>query len=101
MLEQPQPPPLPVHDLNTILYGSPGTGKTWHTVTRAVAIVENREVADLAREDRPAVQDRFEEHRVAGRIEMVTFHQNTTYEDFVEGIQKGAPTYFATETRPP
>ena len=33
------------HALNTILYGPPGTGKTWHTVTRGVAIVENREMA--------------------------------------------------------
>ena len=32
------------HALNTILYGPPGTGKTWHTVTRGVAIVEDREV---------------------------------------------------------
>ena len=87
MLQPPQPPPPPVHALNTILYGPPGTGKTWHTVTRAVAIVENREVPEVAQEDRPAVKHRFEEHRRAGRIEMVTFHQNTTYEDFVEGIR--------------
>ncbi len=76
-----------VHALNTILYGPPGTGKTWHTVTRAVAVVENREADDVAREDRAAVKRRFDEHRGAGRIEMVTFHQNTTYEDFVEGIR--------------
>ena len=75
------------HDLNTILYGPPGTGKTWHTVTRAVAIVDSREVSDVVREERSAVKHRFEEHRRAGRIEMVTFHQNTTYEDFVEGIR--------------
>ena len=75
------------HDLNTILYGPPGTGKTWHTVTRAVAIVENKEISEVAQEHRPAVKHRFEEHRRAGRIEMVTFHQNTTYEDFVEGIR--------------
>jgi len=85
------PPPngaRPVrHALNTILYGPPGTGKTWHTVTRAVGIVEGREVSEVAHEDRPAVKLRFEEHRDAGRIEMVTFHQNTTYEDFVEGIR--------------
>lgn len=74
------------HALNTILYGPPGTGKTWHTVTRGVAIVENREVAELAQEDRVAVKRRFDEHRRGGRIEMVTFHQNTTYQDFVEGI---------------
>ena len=85
---QPPPPPKPtVHPLNTILFGPPGTGKTWHTVTRAVAIVENREVRDAAKEDRPAVKDRFDEYRDAERIEMVTFHQNTTYEDFVEGIR--------------
>ena len=77
----------PAHALNTILYGPPGTGKTWHTVTRAVAVVENREADDVAREDRADVKGRFDEHRGAGRIEMVTFHQNTTYEDFVEGIR--------------
>ena len=75
------------HPLNTILYGPPGTGKTWHTVTRSVAIVESREARDLAQEARPAVRHRFEEYRDAGRIAMVTFHQNTTYEDFVEGIR--------------
>ncbi|MDE0528163.1 MAG: AAA family ATPase [Truepera sp.] len=82
-------PPRPQvrNDLNTILYGPPGTGKTWHTVTRAVAVVENREVAKVEQEDRAAVKRRFDEYRGAGRIEMVTFHQNTTYEDFVEGIR--------------
>ena len=83
------PPPLPstVHPLNQILYGPPGTGKTWHTVARAVAIMENRNVREVAQEDRAAVKRRFDEHRGAGRIEMVTFHQNTTYEDFVEGLR--------------
>ncbi len=81
------PPPPPVHALNTILYGPPGTGKTWHTVTRAVAVVENREVGAVEQEERVTVKRRYDEHRGAGRIEMVTFHQNTTYEDFVEGIR--------------
>jgi len=92
-LRQPKssPPPVdprpPSHALNTILYGPPGTGKTWHTVTYAMAVVENREVSEVAEEDRVTVKRRFDEHRGAGRIEMVTFHQNTTYEDFVEGIR--------------
>ena len=86
--ERESPPPPPArHALNTILYGPPGTGKTWHTVTRAVAVVENCEVAEVEQEDRAAVKRRFDEYRGAGRIEMVTFHQNTTYEDFVEGIR--------------
>ncbi len=87
MLEPPEPTPPAIHDLNTIFYGPPGTGKTWHTVTRSVAIVENREVSDVAYEDRAAVKDRFDEYQGAGQVEMVTFHQNTTYEDFVEGIR--------------
>ena len=80
-------PPTSHHPLNTILYGPPGTGKTWHTVTRAVAIVENREVSHVAQEDRATVKGRFDQYRGAGQVEMVTFHQNTTYEDFVEGIR--------------
>ena len=86
----PREPARSAHALNTILYGPPGTGKTWHTVARAVAIIENRsarEVEKEAQEDRAAVKRRFDEHRGAGRVEMVTFHQNTTYEDFVEGIR--------------
>ena len=90
------------HALNTILYGPPGTGKTWHTVTYAVAVVEDREVGEVAAEDRAIVKRRFDEHQGAGRIEMVTFHQNTTYEDFVEGIRPvladGASD--SAETRP-
>ena len=86
------------HALNTILYGPPGTGKTWHTVTRGVAIVENREVGELAQEDRGAVKRRFNEHRRAGRIEMVTFHQNTTYQDFVEGIRPVLAERSGTDT---
>ena len=55
-----------------------------------MAIVEERparEVEQEAQTNRAAVKDRFDEHRRAGRIEMVTFHQNTTYEDFIEGIR--------------
>ena len=79
-----------LHPLNLVLYGPPGTGKTWHAVTRAVAIVEGRsvhEVSEEEREDRAAIKRRFNEYRHTNRIEMVTFHQNTTYEDFVESIR--------------
>ncbi len=78
------------HPLNLILYGPPGTGKTWRTVTQSVAIVGGRsvhEVSEEEREDRAAIKRRFDEYRDAGLIKMVTFHQNTTYEDFVEGIR--------------
>ena len=91
LLGEAQPSKKPRLDpLNLILYGPPGTGKTWHTVTRAVAIAEGRsvhEVSEEEREDRATIKRRFNELRHANRIEMVTFHQNTTYEDFVEGIR--------------
>ncbi len=91
LLDKARPPEKPrIHPLNLVLYGPPGTGKTWHTVTRAVAIVEGRsvhEVSEEEREDRAAIKRRFNEYRQANRIEMVTFHQNTTYQDFVEGIR--------------
>ena len=90
LLGKAQPSKKPRLDpLNLILYGPPGTGKTWHTVTRAVAIVEGRSAHEVSEEerDRAAIKRRFNEYRHGNQIEMVTFHQNTTYEDFVEGIR--------------
>ncbi len=74
--------------LNTILFGPPGTGKTWETISHAVAIVDGKNPSDLAkREVRESVKRRFEELREQERVEFVTFHQNYAYEDFIEGIR--------------
>ena len=73
--------------LNTILYGPPGTGKTWNTVSHAVAIIDSESVGDLENRDRKEIKLRFDELKNDDRIEMVTFHQNYTYEDFIEGIR--------------
>ena len=75
------------HPLNQILYGPPGTSKTWDTVNHAVAIIDDQSVDGLKKEDRKKIKQRFDELRDNGRIEMVTFHQNYTYEDFIEGIR--------------
>lgn len=71
------------YPLNQIFYGPPGTGKTWNTVNYAVAIIEGKEIE----EDREEIKRRFDKLKKDGQIEMVTFHQNFTYEDFVEGIR--------------
>lgn len=68
--------------LNLVLYGPPGTGKTYQTVDRAVTIVDSRVF-----EDRVSRKARFDELLAQGRIEVVTFHQSYSYEDFVEGIR--------------
>ena len=91
---QPDPAPAPPAEapdtsfsLNTILFGPPGTGKTWEAVSYAIAILGDEDPAILAQtEDRKNVKARFDELRKDERIEFVTFHQSYTYEDFVEGI---------------
>ena len=91
-----EPAPYPVgqeqkptnhRPLNQILYGPPGTGKTWNTVNHAVAIIDDESVDDLKNKDRKEITKRFNELKEAGLIGMVTFHQNYSYEDFIEGIR--------------
>ena len=80
--------PQPKADtLNQILYGPPGTGKTYNTVKHAVAIIEGKSLDEIEREGREEVKQRFDKLKENGQIEMVTFHQNFTYEDFIEGIR--------------
>ena len=75
------------HPLNQILYGPPGTSKTWNSVDYALAIIEDMPVIDLMSEDRTEKRRRFNELKKNRQIEMVTFHQNYNYEDFIEGIR--------------
>ena len=83
------------HSLNTILFGPPGTGKTWETTSHAVAIIDGKNPSNLARtEARESVKRRFDEIKEQERrqIEFVTFHQNYAYEDFIEGIRPDLKT---------
>ena len=72
---------------NTILYGPPGTGKTYNTVVYAVAIIENKLLADVKRESYSDVLERYNAYRAEGLIEFTTFHQSYGYEEFIEGIK--------------
>ncbi len=76
-----------LHPLNQILYGPPGTGKTWQAVNLAIAIVEERSVKDVVSDRREKIKENFNKLKEERQIEMVTFHQSFTYEDFVEGIK--------------
>ena len=67
--------------LNTILYGPPGTGKTYNTVLRAAEIVANRKI-DSTEEARSIFKENL--HK---QIEFITFHQNYSYEDFIQGLR--------------
>ena len=76
------------HQLNQILYGPPGTGKTYRATACAIAIVKGIEVDEVNEEHRTEFRSlRFDPTTETGQIAMVTFHQNFSYEDFVEGIR--------------
>ena len=72
--------------LNQILYGSPGTGKTYNTINKAIEIIDS-EFYQQNKDNREALKERFEEYKKAGQIEFITFHQSFSYEEFVEGIK--------------
>jgi len=63
---------------NTILYGPPGTGKTYNTVKYIQDILEDNSTNANIK----SLRDNY-----SGRVEFVTFHQNFSYEDFVEGLR--------------
>lgn len=67
--------------LNTILYGPPGTGKTYNTILRAAQIIENR-VIDSYDEALQVFKANLHD-----KIEFITFHQNYSYEDFIQGLR--------------
>ena len=69
------------YPLNTILYGPPGTGKTYSTILRAAQIIENREIETYAE-----ALEVFKSN-LHDRIEFITFHQNYSYEDFIQGLR--------------
>jgi 5-methylcytosine-specific restriction endonuclease McrBC GTP-binding regulatory subunit McrB len=74
--------------LNTILFGPPGTGKTYNTINQALELCGE----DLNGLSRSSIKDLFKKRVDEGRIVFCTFHQSMTYEDFVEGIKPVEPT---------
>ncbi len=67
--------------LNTILYGPPGTGKTYNTILRAAEIIKDQKISSY---DEALTIFRSNLH---DQIEFITFHQNYSYEDFIQGLR--------------
>jgi 5-methylcytosine-specific restriction endonuclease McrBC GTP-binding regulatory subunit McrB len=73
----------PNMSLNSILFGPPGTGKTYNSIDKAVAIAAPEKYTNKHSENKII----FDELKKQGQIEFVTFHQNYSYEDFMVGIR--------------
>ncbi len=69
---------------NTILFGPPGTGKTFNTINKAISIIHSN--FDLT-QPRSEIKKEYERLVEGGQIVFTTFHQSMSYEDFIEGIK--------------
>jgi 5-methylcytosine-specific restriction protein B len=76
-----------LHPLNQILYGAPGTGKTYNTINHALAIIENKPIAEYDNMNRADLKKTFDDYVENKQIAFVTFHQSLSYEDFIEGLK--------------
>lgn len=72
--------------LNQILFGAPGTGKTYSTKKIAVEIITDKKFNDTE-EDRKEIIKLYDEYSEKNQIRFTTFHQSLSYEDFIEGIK--------------
>ena len=68
--------------LNQILFGAPGTGKTYNTKRIAVEIINGKK--SRSREE---INSEYENLVNSKQIVFTTFHQSLSYEDFIEGIK--------------
>jgi 5-methylcytosine-specific restriction endonuclease McrBC GTP-binding regulatory subunit McrB len=74
--------------LNQILFGPPGTGKTYNTINKSVAIANPD--FDI-NQSRTEIKKEFDKLIKEGLIVFTTFHQSMSYEDFIEGIKPIEP----------
>ena len=76
---------------NLILFGPPGTGKTYNTVKYAVAIIENKDISKVEEEIKSNGYEKillqYRDYKSNGQVVFTTFHQSYGYEEFIEGIK--------------
>lgn len=70
---------------NIVLYGAPGTGKTYDVPELAVRLCEPSFMA--AEPIREEIVSRYNQLKTEKRIAFTTFHQSLDYEDWIEGLR--------------
>lgn len=69
--------------LNQILFGPPGTGKTYSAIELAIKIID----PDFSNKSRVEIMNRYKELKNKKQIKFITFHQSYAYEEFIEGLR--------------
>ena len=74
---------------NQILFGPPGTGKTFSTKNKSISIISNKSMENtiLSKEKKEQLDIDYERLYNEERIRFITFHPSYAYEDFMEGIR--------------
>ena len=70
---------------NVVLYGAPGTGKTYDVPEFAVRLCDPAFMA--AEPSREEIVSRYNQLKREKRIAFTTFHQSLDYEDWIEGLR--------------
>ena len=70
---------------NIVLYGAPGTGKTYDVPELAVRLCNPAFMA--AEPSREEIVSRYNQLKTEKRIAFTTFHQSLDYEDWIEGLR--------------
>ena len=70
---------------NVVLYGAPGTGKTYDVPELAVRLCDPAFMA--AEPSREEIVNRYNQLKTEKRIAFTTFHQSLDYEDWIEGLR--------------
>ena len=78
-----------IHPFNFIVYGAPGTGKTYSMVEYALAVIDNVKIDEFRKnnQDRKVNVERYKSFVKSKRIVFTTFHQSYGYEEFIQGLR--------------